>query len=57
MSEKCIGINGGHELTGSVDVQGAKNAGWGAIHLAKPGMPHSGADYMVQSLDEVPALL
>lgn len=39
------------------DIQGAKNAGWGAIHLAKPGMPHSGADYMVQSLDEVPALL
>ncbi len=26
MSEKCIVINGGHELNGSVEVQGAKNA-------------------------------
>lgn len=26
MSEKCIVINGGHELNGSVEVRGAKNA-------------------------------
>ncbi len=39
------------------DIQGAKNAGWGAIHLAKPGSPPSGADYMVQNLMEIPKLL
>lgn len=39
------------------DIQGAKGAGWGAIHITKPGAPHSGADYMVQSLDEVPKVL
>ncbi len=39
------------------DIQGAKGAGWKAIHIAKPGSPRSGADYMVQSLDEIPKLL
>lgn len=40
-----------------VAVHGAKGAGWGAIHVAKPGSPHSGADYTVRSLDEIPKLL
>jgi len=39
------------------DIQGAKGAGWKAVYLAKPGSPHIGADYTVQSLDEVPKLL
>lgn len=39
------------------DIQGAKNAGWGAIHITKPGHPHSGADYTVQSLEEIPKIL
>ncbi len=39
------------------DIQGAKGAGWGTVHITKPGYPHSGADYTVQSLDEIPKLL
>ena len=39
------------------DIQGAKNAGWGAIHITKPGSAHSGADYTVQSLEEIPKIL
>ena len=39
------------------DIQGAKGAGWGTVHITKPGHPHSGADYTVQSLDEIPKLL
>lgn len=39
------------------DIQGAKNAGWKAIHVTKPGSPHSGADYTVRSLEEIPGLL
>lgn len=39
------------------DIQGAKGAGWGTIHITKPGYPHSGADYTVQSLEEIPKLL
>lgn len=41
----------------AADIQGAKNAGWNAIYLAKPGSPHCGADFTVQSLDEIPKLL
>jgi len=39
------------------DIQGAKGAGWKAIHITKPGTPHSGADYTVRGLDEIPRLL
>lgn len=39
------------------DIQGAKGAGWKAVHIAEPGSPHSGADYTVRSLDEIPRLL
>ena len=41
----------------AADIRGAKAAGWGAIHLAAPGTPHSGADYTVQRLAQVPPLL
>lgn len=35
------------------DIQGAREAGWHTVYLAKPGVPHIGADVTVSSLGEI----